>query len=730
VNREDSEKAIRSLSPGIDSRILGEFFARMDEDYFELFPPEEIAAHIRLSTTLTSGKRAEVRIAPRPSNPDEFDIVIVGFDYLSEFSVFCGLLAAFGLDIHAGSIFSFSRRFRSPLAAPGRIVDVFSVKARADKFDEGRQREFSAALQDFALLLEAGLINEARERLNRFLTERIERMNAELIGLLAPVNIRFDNALSPEWTVMDIRSQDTFGFLYAVANALAMRGVDIHKVRISSESGEARDRFFIADRAGRKIEDETDRRKLQVAVQLLTGFTAFLPDAPDPARAMRHFDRFLDKAAANAFPDRLMTFLAGSRGMSLIASVLGSSDFLWDDFLDLRFDDLLPVLENLAELPPRSRLPDKESLGTAAREGFRQLSTFEERRAWLNRFKDTQLFLIDVQHLLAPTATLVTFSEALTDLAEVIVEEAAAECYRRLAAERGTPLRDDGTAAHYAICGLGKFGGREMGYASDLELLIAHDAPGAADFFEAFVRQIVNFIETRPKGIFHIDLRLRPHGDAGPLASSIEHLEQYYSENGQAAPFERQALIKLRRVAGDETLGRRVEARRDLFTYGAISWNREDALHLRRRQTRELAAPGKINVKYSAGGIIDIEYAAQYMQLERGGADTALRVPNTLEALDRLHHAHVLFHAEHARMRADYLFLRNLIDALRIVRGDATDLTLPDPGSDEFKSLARRLGYREADRRAAARRLDDDIRTCMKQVHEMFAARFPLKEFP
>jgi glutamate-ammonia-ligase adenylyltransferase len=724
VLRAKSEQTIRSLSAGIDTRILGDFFSRMDDDYFESFPPEEIAAHIRLSTELTAGRRAEVRITPRPSNPGEFDIVIVGFDYLSEFSIFCGLLAAFGLDIHAGSIFSFSRRFRSPVAKPGRIVDVFSVGARADTFDEKRQREFAAALQAFALLLETGAIEEARERLNRFLTERIERMNAELSGLLAPVDIQFDNSLSPEWTVMDIQSQDTFAFLYAVANALTMRGIDIHKVRISSENGVARDRFFIADRGGQKIADETELQKLRVAVQLLTGFTAFLPDAPDPARAMRHFDRFLDKAAANAFPDRLMAFLAGSRGMRLIASVLGSSDFLWDDFLDLRFDDLLPVLEDLAEIPPRSHLPDKDFMRRAIRSGFGVAETFDERKAWINRFKDTQLFLIDVQHLLAPAATLMAFSEALTELAEVIIEETAGECYRRLVAERGAPLQNDGTPARFAICGLGKFGGREMGYASDLELLIAHDAPDATDFFEALVRLIVNVIEARPKGIFRIDLRLRPHGDAGPLASSIDHLERYYTAEGGAAPFERQALIKLRRIAGDEDLGRRVEACRDRFTYSGAAWNREDALHLRQRQTRELAQPGQINVKYSAGGIVDIEYTVQYLQLTHGHQSTDLRAPNTLDALDRLMNAGILTQAEHLSMRVAYLFLRNLIDALRIVRGDATDLTLPGEASEEFKSLARRLGYQETDRRLAARRLGIDIRACMDRVHAVFRERF------
>ncbi|HEX4999162.1 MAG TPA: hypothetical protein VFY29_13115 [Terriglobia bacterium] len=726
--RRQSQQTIQALTEGVDPKILRDFFAGMDDDYFATFPPEEIASHIRMSTTLAPGRRAEVRITPGALSPDEFEIVIVGFDYLSEFSIFCGLLAAFGLDIRAGNIFSGVRRSRGPLSRPGRIVDVFSVGARGDTFDEAKQREFAGALQDFALLLDAGAASEARERLNRFLTERIEQMNAELSGLLAPVEIHFDNDSSPDWTVMDIQCQDTFAFLYAIANALAMRGIDIHNVRISSPDGRALDRFFIADRTGRKIADESEQHKLRLAVQLLTGFTAFLPEAPDPARAMRHFDRFLDKAAANVFPDRVMAFLADPRGMRLIAGVLGSSDFLWDDFLELRFDDLLPVLENLTEFPLQSNRPDKQSMRNELRAGLERLETFDDRKAWLNRYKDTELFLIDVHHLLDPGATLMEFSDALTDLAEVIVDEAARECYGRIAAERGAPAHTYGNSVPYAIFGLGKFGGREMGYASDLELLFVYDAPDAADFFEAVARQTINFIETRPKGIFQIDLRLRPFGDAGPLACSIDHLERYYSATGQAAPFERQALTKLRWFAGDEALGRRVEACRDRFTYSGAPWDRKDALHLRRRQTRELAHPGRINVKYSAGGIVDIEYTAQYLQLLNGGDHPALRNPGTLDALDELRNVHILSAEEYAELRMAYLFLRRLIDALRIVRGDASDLTLPDEESDEFKSLARRLGYMDRDRRAAAGRLAGDIRREMGRVQALFRARFEQTE--
>jgi glutamate-ammonia-ligase adenylyltransferase len=263
-----------------------------------------------------------------------------------------------------------------------------------------------------------------------------------------------------------------------------------------------------------------------------------------------------------------------------------------------------------------------------------------------------------------------------------------------------------------------------MGYASDLELLFVHDGQGNTPSFESLVRQVMDLIETRAKGIFQLDFRLRPYGEKGALSIPFEEFVKYYNTGGPAAPFERQALIKLRWVAGDESLGRRVEAHRDVFTYGGGDWDWENALHLRRRQMRELVKPGTINVKYSPGGIIDLEYATQYLQLVHGAEHSSLRVTNTLEALDQLRRLEIIQKADFDVLHPAYLFMRNLIDALRIVRGDASDLVLPDETSEEFKSLARRLGYWGHDRTQAAAFLATDIRQWMKKVNLYFRDRF------
>jgi glutamate-ammonia-ligase adenylyltransferase len=334
------------------------------------------------------------------------------------------------------------------------------------------------------------------------------------------------------------------------------------------------------------------------------------------------------------------------------------------------------------------------------------------------------VFLIDAAHIVQRDAALTDFSYALTDLGDVVLQETANVCYAELVARTSGAGGPRGAASASAIFGLGKFGGREMGYASDFELLFIHADAERAAFFESFARLVVDFIEARSHGIFHIDLRLRPYGEAGTWSNSFDQFAKYYSAGGDASPFERQALIKLRWVAGDPDLGRRVEAHRNEFSYSTAPWNWADAMELRRRQMLELVKPGQINVKYSAGGIIDVEYAVQYLQLINGAEHSRIRLANTLDALDGLRQLQIVRETDYSTLHKGYFFLRNLIDGLRIVRGDATDLVLPAETSDEFKSLARRLGYRERDRERGAARLAEDIRGWMRKVHEYFVMRF------
>src|SRR4030095_15552526 len=214
--------------------------------------------------------------------------------------------------------------------------------------------------------------------------------------------------------------------------------------------------------------------------------------------------------------------------------------------------------------------------------------SFEEKRRALNAFKDEQMLLADMRHLLDARVDLVAFSAAITDLAEAVVECALRACLDEVARTHGWPRDESGRVPPIAVLGLGKFGGREMGYASDIELVVVYGFGGPTEqtgvdagvFFEAVVREITGMIAAREEGIFHVDLRLRPHGAKGPLATPLATLRASYGAGGDAAPFERQALVKLRRVAGDEALGAEGERVRDAFVWSEQPLHRADALHM------------------------------------------------------------------------------------------------------------------------------------------------------
>ncbi len=231
------------------------------------------------------------------------------------------------------------------------------------------------------------------------------------------------------------------------------------------------------------------------------------------------------------------------------------------------------------------------------------------------------------------------------------------------------------------------------------------------------------FINACQGGIFPVDLRLRPHGKGGPLASPLAAVRDYYRPEGGAAAFERQALIKLRPVAGDAALGRAVLAHRDAFVWSGAPWDGENALHLRERQARELVPRGRFNVKYSRGALVDVEYSAQYLQIQHGRERPELRTPSTLPALDALGAAGLLSPDEHRDLREGYVFWRRVADALRMVRGNARDLLLPEGGSTDLGVLARRLGY-EGGWAEVADALGADVARHRERVRAVFTARF------
>ena len=750
-DREEVLKTLPSMCPDVPPDILRDFVTRMDGEYFRRIPLAAIAKHVRLAAALTPDYLSECSVSELRDG--HFELTVVAYDYFAVFATICGLLSAFGLNIEEGQIYTFteaSASGASPRSASGegprqrlkvrpglsrkKIVDVFRVQPVGDaSFTPEDQARFAGELSSLIGLLDERKFGEARHAVNRHLVELLGKRRGSFSGLLHPVQISFDNSQSPTDTIMDIRSDDTPAFLYAFANALAMRDVYITKARIDLEGGKLHDRFAVRDRYGQKFTDATEQQQLRLTAVLIKQFTHALTWAPDPSKALEAFDHFLDltvKETKGKAREEALAFLSDKKTFPLLARLLGASDFLWEDFLRRQHDHLLPLLHDYRRAPlitPPAML--RKKLDRAV-----DRSTDDAgRKEALNRFKDQELFRIDMKHIVEPDTSLGEFSHALTQLAEVIVERSLKDCRSKLNKVYGAPRLANGKPCPFAVMGAGKFGGRELGYASDIEVLFVYGGAGRtngtapienSEYFERLVQELLQWIEAKQEGIFHLDVRLRPHGGKGFLANPLDEIITYYSEHGLAAPFERQAMIKLRHVAGDETLGKQVEAHRDRFVYSGVPWDLTAALDLRRQQLKQLVERGTVNAKLSPGGVVDIEYSIQYLQLMHGHRHPILRTPSAMQALAALVECGMVNRHDGDNLRKAYLFLRMLIDGLRMVRGNAKDLVLPPADSDEFIFLARRVGYTTDDCQAGARHLKSDIEEHMGKVRQFWERQF------
>jgi glutamate-ammonia-ligase adenylyltransferase len=343
-----------------------------------------------------------------------------------------------------------------------------------------------------------------------------------------------------------------------------------------------------------------------------------------------------------------------------------------------------------------------ETMGERMREALKGARSLEEQGQRLNQFKDREIFFIDLEHILHPESPFDSFALALTRLAEQVVDEGAKRVYEDLAGRFGRPRTVAGLEARYAILGLGKLGGAALGYASDLELLFVYSDSGTTDganpltngeFFDRLVKGVTGLIKSKREGIFQLDLRLRPFGNAGPLASSLDSFCRYYGSAGPSHSYERLALVRLRAIGGDPELGKQVERLRDEMVYFSGHVDLGELKDLREKQFMEKTGAARLNAKFSPGGLVDLEYSVQILQVTHGKEVPSLRTPLLREALEVLSEEGVLSAEESVRLINAYTFLRHLINSMRMLRGSAMDLFLPPQNSSEFAHLARRMGY-------------------------------------
>ena len=348
----------------------------------------------------------------------------------------------------------------------------------------------------------------------------------------------------------------------------------------------------------------------------------------------------------------------------------------------------------------------------ALKEAVAAVPAMEEKIRALNAYRNQEISRIDARHRIGQGSYIGDFTEEFSDLAEAVVATAYDLARTQALKSSPAPMAREGEPSRCAVLGLGKFGGRELGFASALEMMLVYtDDPDThsersrhnSKFYNEVVKQLRNIIRPQREGVFEIDWRLRPYGEDGPLAASLAAFRAYYGQGGKAWNFERQMLISLRPVAGDPDFGREIQVIRDNLVYADQPFDFKEALRWRVRQQEKRAQPGMLNAKYGTGGLLDIESLVRILQIVYGrqlAGET--RHPNTFKAIRALWQAGVLTEHEFQELRSGYLFLRHLINALRIARGHAKDLTLPHEDSAEYISVGRSLGFYGDDKKIKA----------------------------
>ena len=329
---------------------------------------------------------------------------------------------------------------------------------------------------------------------------------------------------------------------------------------------------------------------------------------------------------------------------------------------------------------------------------------------------------------LAGWANLEEVVRTLSALADACLDAALAKLYDWAVAREGVP-REQGTdsAARFVVLGMGKLGGEELNFSSDIDLVFAYTEEGETDKrglsnHEFFVRlgqrlnQALNE-QTADGFVFRVDMRLRPNGASGPLALSFDAMEQYYQAHGRM--WERYALIKARCVAGDPVAGAEILQRlrpfvfRKYLDYTAV----EEIRSLKASIHRELLRKGiESNIKLGPGGIREIEFIGQAFQLIRGGRDLRFQERRILPVLAHLAEEGDLTPQAVSDLTSAYEFLRNTEHRLQEIRDQQTQV-LPADDLDRLR-VAIGMGFGDWPGFQAA------LTRHMQRVHEHFNSVF------
>ncbi len=453
----------------------------------------------------------------------------------------------------------------------------------------------------------------------------------------------------------------------------------------------------------------------------------------DPDQALTSLERY-SVAALNKVG--LLSYLRESpRALELLVIAFGASPFM----VEILIRDpgyLYWVAEPDVLDVPRST----ETLASELNELTGALRSPERRLAALRVFKRKEILHIAIRDLLrlaSVTDTLAALSALAKTLIACAVELAQATLASRLA-RAGFPIDLPAAESGFAVIGLGKLGGDELNFSSDVDLLYVYGSDrepaqltrGLTCSLGAFYTQLAQRVTaalgeaTQEGSVYRVDLRLRPEGKQGRLVISLEAFAEYLRE--RAAPWERLAFIRAQCVGGDRTVGNRFLEIARAYAFGP-PLGPDDLAHLRQIKAqidRQVSERGQrhTHVKLGLGGIREIELIAQALQASFGRSHPRVCEPNTLAALAALEAAGLLFAPERSALTRAYHFLRDVENKLQMVY-DSQVHALPQ-GEAALRQCALRLGYRDQDGQGAQALFLEAYQRETAQVHQVFEAVF------
>jgi len=438
-------------------------------------------------------------------------------------------------------------------------------------------------------------------------------------------------------------------------------------------------------------------RRSRIMQQLLPVILSWLSSTSDPDLGLLQLRRLAEGEVRSA--SLAQTFRESPRAAERTCRLLGSSRLLGDalrrqpDFVEALGDD-----DALSRVKSRDELVE-EALGN-----LMWRPSADERRVGLRRFKRREMLRIAARDVLG-FASIETTESELAGLADACVEAA---------------LRSVGPSLPFAVIGMGRLGGAELSYASDLDVLFVYDGEDAAEFraAEKVAEQLMSELGgITPEGqTFRIDANLRPEGKKGALARSLSGYRAYYER--WAETWEFQALLKARPVAGDATVAERFATLIDPFVY-RDPFPDDDVREVRRmkaRIERERIPPSedpRFHLKLGRGSLSDVEFTVQLLQLQHGARHPDIRVTSTIDALHQLLAAGLLDAGDSDALEEAYRFCERARNAQYLLTGRPGD-ALPTDGREATR-LGRLLGYGPQPQA----RLRDDYRRVTRRARKV-----------